>query len=216
MPTSDDRQGGGAIRRAAPYDDVAEINHRIANSLQLVATFLSLQQREVADAAAKQVLKAASTRVAAICKVQRALMQSGGGSVDLLSFVGALCADVQTLTGLRISAQIDDVALDPARAQHLGVAINELLINAAKHAYGEHGGEVVVTCKRSPRGFLLVTVTDQGQGLPGDLDRETDVSIGMTILRSAARQLQGELTFRSGRGVTAKLKFPMQRTSSQA
>ena len=189
-----------------------ETHHRIANSLQLVLTFLALQERETADDSVKRILKAASSRIAAIGQVQRALLCGGGYSVDIGSFLESLCADVQTLTGLRISTQLADIELDAKQAQHVGIAINELLLNAAQHppdgAEPDPGEKIAVTCELED-GFVIATVSDRARRLPKVFRPGADASVGAIVLRSAIQQLGGQLTFPSADGATARLRFPI-------
>jgi two-component sensor histidine kinase len=195
--------------RITDVNSALEANHRIANSLQLVSTFLSLQERETVDSAAKRALAAAAARVAAVGRFQRALLNVDQDRIDLRPFLESLCADMRVVTGLSISVSIDSVRIDPNSARYVAVALNELILNAAKHAYRDDGGAVSVTCKRSPGGFILLTVSDGGRGMPAEFEPEASSSVGMTILRATASQLNGELTFPKGSGVTARLEFPL-------
>ena len=84
-------------------------------------------------------------------------------------------------------------------ALHLAIAINELVLNARKHAYGGQGdggqdrGQVRIGCRRDPDGCLRLSVADGGRGLPGGFDPRRAKGLGMWIVAATMQQLGGEL-----------------------
>ena len=86
-------------------------------------------------------------------------------------------------------------------ALHLAIAINELVFNARKHAYGgQDGGQVRSGCRRDPNDRLRLSVADDGRGLPSGFDPRRTKGLGMEIVADTIRQLGGELHAENDQG----------------
>ena len=186
-----------------------ELNHRIANSLQLVCSFLSLQERDVVEPAAKTALRAAASRVAAVAMVHRALLKGEGKTVDLGALLSSLCTNAGAATGLSIVLDADSVTLPVDVAEGAAIVVNELILNAAKHAYSGGAGEVLVSVRRAPSSEARITVADHGPGIPGHGVRDGS-GVGMTIMDAAVHRVGGSLSFDSRQGTRATLVIPAQ------
>src|SRR6185503_7444333 len=148
-----------------------ELDHRMANSLQLAADFLIFEYARVSDPAARDALLHASARLSAVAHLHRFLgAHDPTAAVELRPFLTELCAFIGESTGLRCSVHVDAVTLPGDAAQQVAMAVNELAINAAKHAYpkGEPGALHVV-CRREGD-HMHLSVSDLGPGLGEDFD----------------------------------------------
>ena len=137
-----------------------EADHRIKNSLQLVASLLSMQRSRSADAEAGAAFEAAISRVRAIAEAHRALFQSrdlrsvafGRMLGDICTYVGALSPSIP----IRCEAS-EDIEIDAERAIPLGLVVNELLTNAVRHAYPDGAvGEVIARADRDGDDLRIV------------------------------------------------------------
>jgi two-component sensor histidine kinase len=194
---------------------IAEINHRVGNSLQLVSSLLSLQGRNEEPAVAAHFASAAG-RVAAIARVHRRLYQSDRVDVvEFKQFLAELCDELSASIfadhkshKLTIDADQADIPMD--RATVLGLILNELVTNAVKYAYTENNVvSVEVEFRVTASGYEL-SVTDEGPGLPPGFDPATSGGLGMRLIRSLVTQIGGDLDFHSGkngRGTGATLRF---------
>lgn len=193
-------------RLAAQDRQILELNHRIANSLQLAANLLMFEQLRAHDAGAVAALEASRARLLAVGEVHRHMSGlTGETAVELRPFLAGLCDAIGVATGLRCVTQVDASRVDGETAQRLAIALNEIAINAAKHAYDGPGGRLDVICRREA-GELVLTVADHGKGLgegrrPGGL--------GMSILAAIVRELGGTLTARDDHGATFTLRAPL-------
>jgi len=170
-----------------------EVNHRVANSLQLISSLLGLQARRAGDADARGALRSAAERVEAVSLVHRRLYTSDDVShVDMDQYLAGLVEELQRSVGVEAASFSIRLRADPARvktdqAVALGLVVNELVTNAAKYAYpGGDGGEVRVDL-RSLDDTLTLTVEDDGMGLPRGDAAPQGGGLGSVIVAAMAR-----------------------------
>jgi two-component sensor histidine kinase len=176
-----------------------EVNHRVKNSLQLVASMLSLQAGASADEALKGELQLAAARVGAIAKAHQHIYRTDDvQTVDLGDYLRDICRDLDaTAAGCTIHFTAPaGIAMSLDRAIPIALLLNELVTNAAKYAYprGE-GCDVWVTIERT-EGAVVLTVRDHGRGLPEGFDPKASRGLGMRIVNGFAQQLGAALVIR--------------------
>ena len=146
-----------------------EVNHRIANSLQLISSLIELQARKVVDADAREALKRAAERVEAVTLVHRRLYTSNDVEfVAMDQYLEGLVDELRRAVagedrGGTITFRADPIRLEPDKAVPVGLIVNELVTNALKYAYPDSGGEIRVLFRQAPDGVHLV-VEDDGVG----------------------------------------------------
>jgi two-component sensor histidine kinase len=190
-----------------------EMSHRVKNSLASVVGLLRVQGRNAQSEDVQNALKDAASRITTIAQVHDHLWRSPKiGFVDLADFMGELCSKLQgTSLGRGISCHVGPVMVSADKAIPLGLLINELVTNAAKHAYPSGPGQIRVSAERRG-GNLRVEVSDQGIGLPKDFDIDQPrTSLGFKVIASLIRQLDGRLTVASNepKGATIQLDLPL-------
>lgn len=203
------RELNNARARLADQErQIQELNHRIANSLQLAADMLVFEQLRSRDPLAQAALEASRSRLVAVGELHRYLYEHADQpSVQLKPFLTGLGQAVAASTGLQCQVQCDQTSVPGDMAQQLAIAINEFAINAAKHAYqGQPGGRLMVTCRRDGH-ELVLTVADQGQGLNDG--RSAAGGLGMSIVAAIVRDLKGVLTVQSDRGAAFTIRAPL-------
>jgi two-component system, sensor histidine kinase PdtaS len=191
-------------------DERRELEHRLANSLQLAADFLLFEQARLQDAPARAALAEAAARLSAVGQLHRFLStRPHDTGVDLEPFLAELCSLIGRGAGLSCSVDADPVTVSSTDAQQIAIAINELAMNAAKHAYrkGEPGG-LHVECHRDGA-TLRLTVSDDGAGLGQEFSAERATGLGMTILKAVVRQLHGTLDARDDHGARFTITLPL-------
>jgi two-component sensor histidine kinase len=189
-----------------------EVNHRVANSLQLVSAFVHMQARS-ADAGAKAALEDTQRRIAAIAQVHKRLYT--GESVDDVAmddYLGSLVSELQetwsTPTAPRnIRFSGDPVRLDTDKAVALGIIVSELVSNACKYAYGaKEAGEVRVALAQEGQGRFLLQVEDDGVGLPED-GKVRGTGLGSKLIQAMASTLKSTVRYDPAhRGVSATIR----------
>jgi two-component sensor histidine kinase len=174
-----------------------EMNHRVKNSLMIVASMLHLQAKEIDDANVTRHLDEASHRVTAVARAHDQLYEgSDVERMDIGKYIEAVCRDLDQSVAqcdIRIDTQ-DGIEISTDRGISTALIVNELITNAAKYAYqGRSGGKVWVTVARANDDDFSVSVRDEGVGLPGDFDIHETKGLGMRIINSFSKQLNGTL-----------------------
>jgi two-component sensor histidine kinase len=194
-----------------------ELDHRVANSLQLAADFLILRQVRIKDPFARAALIDAAERLVAVGHLHRFLSRHEGTAlVDLRRFMEELAAIVAQSTGLRCRTDVEPADVPAELAQQIGLAVNELAINAAKHAYGRgEAGEVTIRAALDDEARLRVTVSDHGRGLGAHFDVEAEGGgLGLSIVRAIAAQLGARLEAEDDHGAKFTLLVPLARRAA--
>jgi PAS domain S-box-containing protein len=174
-----------------------EVQHRIANSLQIIASVLMQSARQVQAEDSRNHLRAAHGRVMSIAAVQRQLADSGLGVVELRSYLIQLCKSLgASMIGdpdkLSIEVQADDSSVDADRSVSIGLIVTELIINALKHAFPDHSGKIIVEYRADGSDWLL-SVLDDGIGMEtGPTAGKSGLGTG--IVEALARQLEAEVS----------------------
>lgn len=188
---------------------IRELNHRIANSLQLAADLLTFEQLRARDPHAQAALEASRARLVAVGALHRYLHEHAERpTVELRPFLEEVCRTLCETTGLACEARCEALTVTGDIAQKLAIAINELAINAAKHAYlGKPGGRLTVTARRSGT-ELTLTVADEGKGLEGPVSPGKG-GLGMTIVAALVRDLRGTLVAHNDGGAAFTIRAPL-------
>ena len=191
-----------------------EIHHRVKNNMQVISSLLSLQSRHLDDPKAIGMFKDSQHRIRSMALVHEKLYQSKDLSrIDfrqyLENLVVYLVHSYQVDSGrVRLRLDVGDAALDINTAVPCGLIVNELVTNALKHAFpGGREGEVKVTLRTGTDGRFILTVSDNGVGMPEAVDiRKTD-TLGMQLVTMLVDQLEGTLTLDAKRGTAFKVAF---------
>jgi two-component system, sensor histidine kinase PdtaS len=150
-----------------------EGDHRIKNSLQLVVSLMRLQARSETSTVARDALNSAAARVGSVASIHDALQENVGvGFVDLGLALQTACESLQTMAGdagkIDIAAETEMLKVPAAQARPLVLVVNELAVNALRHAFpGRDTGSVRIGLSHDDT-HLRITVTDDGVGLPAD------------------------------------------------
>jgi two-component sensor histidine kinase len=172
---------------------IKEMNHRVKNSLALVVSMLRLQARENSEPEFVQHLEDATLRVGAIARVHEQLYQSTDiERFDVGRYIEAICKDLGASFSqceIVVEAQSGIVILTD-RAISAALIVNELVSNAAKHAYLSDGsGRIWVTVGSTVDDNLSISVRDEGGGLPDGFQMYRGKGLGTRMVRALADQL---------------------------
>lgn len=190
-----------------------EVNHRVANSLQLVSAFVQMQASAV-DGEARAALKDTQRRIEAIIQVHRRLYSAHDvESVDMRDYLKALVRELEDTLSSKASPRTLSLVADPVRlptdkAVSVGVIVNELITNACKYAYRRgQAGEVRVRLIDEGQGLTL-TVEDDGVGM-GEDGVVQGTGLGGRLIRAMATSLDSKVVYETGHpGVRATLRLP--------
>lgn len=193
-----------------------ELQHRVSNNIQMVASLLSLQTREVDDPAAQAALDEAARRLGTIGRLHRQLHDPEGGLLGLAPFLDQICRDLLDAAAredLICTVDVDRrLVLDPDRAIPVALIVAEAVSNAIEHGFAtRRGGTIRVALEPSTAaGGTTLLIADDGVGLPEDFAQEAGSSLGLGIAATLARQIGGEFRLARGAsgGTEARLVLP--------
>ena len=169
-----------------------EVNHRVGNSLQIIASLLHLQANSTTEDDVKAALTNAMGRVAAVAQVHRRLYTSHDlKSVLLNQYLDALLEDLRrSAEGNRMSRltlTAEPIEIDPDRAVAIGIIVNELVMNAVKYAYPDAAGPIHVVLNAQDDNLVL-SIADDGVGLNVKIDPRS-TGMGQRIVTAMASKL---------------------------
>jgi two-component sensor histidine kinase len=173
-----------------------EVNHRVGNSLQIIASLLHLQANSSTQDDVKAALTNAMGRVAAVAQVHRRLYTSHDlKSVLLNQYLDALLEDLRrSAEGNRMSRltlKAAPVEIDPDRAVAIGIIVNELVMNAVKYAYPDGAGPIHVVLE-AQGDDLVLSIADDGVGLNVKADPRS-TGMGQRIVTAMASKLEANV-----------------------
>lgn len=177
----------------------SESEHRLLNGLQLITSLLSLQSRATQNADAATLLTIASNRVAAIGRVHRHLHTLDNvESVEFKRYLENLCNDLSGMTSSEsgenlLTVEGVEIRIPTATGIPLAFIASELITNAIKYAKGK----IAVGLQSSGKGYVL-SVSDNGPGLPKEFDPTAARGLGMKLISSLVRQIGGQLQIAPG------------------
>jgi len=150
-----------------------ELQHRVGNSLQVIASVIMQSAMRVTSAETRSQLYATHERILSVATVQKQLAASSRGKVDLRPYLTSLCNSLGASMiceqeQLRLEASVDDRAVSADEAMSLGLIVTELVINALKHAFPDRrNGRIAVGYSAQGSNWAL-SVRDDGVGMPAD------------------------------------------------
>jgi two-component sensor histidine kinase/PAS domain-containing protein len=182
---------------------LSEMSHRVANSLQIIASILLLKARNVESAETRTHLQDAHRRVMSIAKLQQHLQASAKGEkIAIGPYLSKLCETLAaSMIGDNRPVSLKVVAsagtLTSSEAVSLGLIATELAINAIKHAFpdSERAGQIVVEYEVDGANWKL-SVLDDGVGLP-DIRPTGRIGLGTTLMKALAQQLEAQVAIES-------------------
>jgi len=169
-----------------------ELQHRVANSLQIIASVLMQSARQVPSADAKGYLVDAHSRVMSVAALQKQLALTRVGDVTLRAYLTDLCASIGASMipdrdKLVLRVEADDGTATADVSVSLGLIVTELVINALKHAFPDgRGGNIVVGYESHHAPDWALSVADDGVGMPTDPAKP---GLGTSIIEALSKQV---------------------------
>lgn len=171
-----------------------EVQHRVANSLQIIASILMQSARRIQSDEARGYLKSAHDRVISLASLQLQLSRSETDDVALKPYLRHLCESlsasmIQDERHTAIRVTVDETVLPANVSVSLGLIVTELVINALKHAFPDNRAGLITIDYQASGGTWTLVVSDDGIGMP-DPASETRAGLGTSIVEALARQLE--------------------------
>lgn len=187
-----------------------ELNHRVKNNLQVLASMVSLQAAQVKDDPTRILLKEMENRVKAMGVIHRKLyMNDELTLVNISVFIQDLIEDLKISYGfdnLELSCKLDEFQLSADRAIPLGLIINEVMSNAFKYAFTGNPNPELTVELHSGGTQMTLTIRDNGPGMPETAAGAN--SFGLRLIRIFCKQLDADLSITNNGGTRVQLTLP--------
>lgn len=198
-----------------------EIHHRVKNNLQIISSLLNLQTGFTADKKTNEILEESKNRVKSMALIHEKLYQSENfSSLDIREFIEELIKNLFNSYGIESSAvstelSIDNINLNADQAVYLGLIVNELVSNSLKHAFkstsvdenGEQQKKIFISVKKDSNIGYSLNIADNGRGFPENIDFKNTESLGLQLVISLVKQLDGEISLNNNSGTEFLIKF---------
>ncbi len=197
-----------AMRQAEKHKDdlvrekhilLQELQHRVANSLQIIASVLMQSAKRVQSEETRLHLHDAHSRVMSIAMLQKQLAVSEVESVELRTYFADLCRSISASMiddpqRITLETAVDDTMTNSDVSVSMGLIVTELVINAIKHAFTDRsaGGRILVAFEANGDSWLLA-VSDNGSGMPTG-EEVAAPGLGTGIVEALSRQLEASVT----------------------
>jgi two-component sensor histidine kinase len=189
-----------------------EVHHRVKNNLQLIASLLNLQARNLGDERSRTIMEESQSRIHSIALVHETLYQSRElARINLAEYLRTLVRHLlESWIGasgrVRVSVNADEMELPIDAAIPCGLIVNELLTNALKHAFpDERTGSISVSVASDAPGRMRLAVVDDGVGLPEGVEPGKPAGLGLQLVWILTRQLRGTAVVRRRPGTAVEL-----------
>jgi two-component sensor histidine kinase/DNA-binding NarL/FixJ family response regulator len=193
---------------------IREIHHRVKNNMQIISSLINLSSREIKDKTTLDVLRQIKLRIRSMAMIHEKLLKSENlDRVDLGDFIRDLAIHLLQFFRIeshRITLKIDaeKVDLPIETAVPCGLIAGEALSNAMKHAFPEgRKGEIAVSLRRISPEEVVLSVRDDGIGLPSRIDVASAETMGLTIMNALVDQLDGRLEHVADHGSEFRVVF---------
>jgi two-component sensor histidine kinase len=194
---------------------VREVHHRVKNNLAVICSLFYLQSTHTKDEKTVQIFQDMENRVHSMALVHESLYRSDNlARINFAEYAHRLATDILSLhvspsAPVRLNSDLEPLIMTADLAIPCGLILNELISNAFRHGFPDGAsGEIKVTLRRGTGDTCSICVQDNGVGIPGDLDVNTNKSLGLRLVRSLTQQIQGSFELvRNEPGTSAHLRF---------
>ncbi len=192
-----------------------EIHHRVKNNMQIISSLLMLQSQYVKDKKDADIFIDSQNRIVSMSLVHEKLYQSHDlARIDFKEYIEDMAAGLFQSYGIdtgkiALNISVESISLPIDSAIPCGLIINELVTNSLKYAFpGARNGEINIFIRSSGNNMIEIVVSDNGIGLPKDLDFRKTESLGLHLVTILAEnQLHGEIALDQNKGTNFHIRF---------
>jgi len=191
-----------------------EIHHRVKNNLQIISSLIVLQEQYINDEKVSDIFKEFQNRIKVMALIHQSLYNSKNlNKIDLSTYVKKLVNNlfkIYSVDSQKINLQlnIEDIDLKLDKAIPFGLIINELVTNSLKHAFSKNeNGIIGVSLKKKRNNRILLDVYDNGKGLPKELNYKDSESLGLNLIHTMTKQINGKIEIKKKNGTHVKITW---------
>jgi PAS domain S-box-containing protein len=218
LDLSERKQSEKRIQDALQQKDLLlrEVHHRVKNNLQVIHSLLDLQALKSKDSELVGMLRDSQNRIRSMSLIHQTLYQSQNfAQVDFQRFLGELLPRLTEAYGsmssqVMIDIQAHEVRLPINEAIPCGLIVNELVSNALKHGFtDQQKGTIVVDIHPLGDQHVELSISDDGKGIPEELDLMRTGSLGLQLVNLLTSQLHGQLEIQRAKPTRFALRFKL-------
>ena len=194
-----------------------EIHHRVKNNLQVISSLINMQIRGLEDESSRLALRDCQSRVMTMAQIHEMLYQSADyARVPFAKYARDLTTRILSASGtspgnVTVQFAMEEVSLPVAQAIPCGLILNELVANSLKHAFPHaRRGTIRVELGFGPDLSVILSVSDDGIGIPPSLNMKTLSSLGVQLVMNLVEQLEGHIEITRQPGSTFQISFPLE------
>jgi PAS domain S-box-containing protein len=191
-----------------------EIHHRVKNNLQIILSLLKLQDVHIKDKEDLAIFKDSQNRIRAMALIHQALYNTKNlSSINFRQYIQRLVNELSVShiskdQKINFDINIDEVYFDIETAIPCGLIVNELVSNSLKYAYkGIAAPNLSISLKRRPDKNYFLSVSDNGRGIPGNIDINHTKTMGLQLVNLLAEQLESEMAYDGSHSTRFTFKF---------
>jgi len=191
-----------------------EIHHRVKNNMQIISSLLMLQSQNIEDKKYKDIFIDSQNRIQAMALIHQKLYQSDSlAEINFKEYINGIVSNIMESYGqksnIKIDINIENVPINIDYAVPCGLIINELITNSFKYAFPEgRQGIIKISAKSNDNGLIQLSISDDGIGIPKDMDIRNTESLGLKLVTGLAEgQLHGELILNKEKGTEFQINF---------
>jgi len=199
-----------------------EIHHRVKNNMQVISSLLNLQAHYVNHPEFTSIIKECQNRIRSMALVHEHLYQSKNlASINFADYLNKLIIHLYNAHRVRqekiaLEFETEDLYLEIGLAIPLGLLASELISNSFKHAFpGERRGKVRVSLKPLSSSFYQLEVSDNGVGLPNELNLKESKTFGMQLVSLLSEQIEAKIDVERSGGTKFLVTFKNERKNNQ-
>jgi two-component sensor histidine kinase len=190
-----------------------ESHHRVLNNMNTINSLLSMQSQSTESPVARDTLIDAADRLQGMARMyDKLFLDNRAGSMSIREFLLPLIDEAveifRPVASVKVSTEVEDIAVDSGKLSSLGIVINELITNSIKHAFaGKKEGRLSVTCGKKGE-EIVVTYRDNGPGLDHDAATGETSGFGMQLVHMTIESLGGRTLIHPGPGFQIEMVLP--------
>jgi len=190
-----------------------EIHHRVKNNFHIVASLLEVQSSYLKNKEALSAIKESQHRIHSMSIIHQKLYQSETlSTIHMPEYIYELVEYLRESYAIRenigFSLQIENIELNHASAITLGLILNEAITNAIKYAFAKtKDGKISISLTHISESQVLLSIADNGRGLPVDFDSKIGASMGMELLQGLTDDLGGSFNIETNNGTHINVIF---------
>jgi two-component sensor histidine kinase len=195
---------------------VKEIHHRVKNNFHIVASLLEIQSSYLKNKEALSAIKESQHRIHSMSIIHQKLYQSETlSTIHMPEYIYELVEYLRESYSIRgnivFSLQIDNIELNHASAITLGLILNEAITNSIKYAFAKADeGRICISLTHISDSQILLSIADNGRGLPTNFDSRIGTSMGMELLQGLTDDLGGSFSIETNNGTQIKVIFDLK------